>query len=322
MSRERYYELYRKFLNDTISKADYEELMKWVSDDKNDALLRKYMERIMSEDEDAVTYGEDWETFKKRLFSNRATPKKNNTLTLKRFWYSAAALLILVSVSAGLYQYLFPESEIYHTAFAETKDVLLDDGSKVTLNANSRLEWTRNWKKKGERKLILTGEAFFDVRHTEDDLPFIVETEDLEVNVLGTTFNVQSRHGKTDVVLKSGKVRLNLKRVDDNILEMEPGDKVNYSSTEDILERKKIETPEAIAHWLEGILIFEDVSVEEMFVRIEDLYGKKLISADSSLLDRRIFTGIPYEDWEVTKEALELALGVKMIEKDNELRVQ
>lgn len=323
MSKERYFELYKQFVNHTISKEHYEELMLWVADEKNDIRLRTYMERLWMEDEWAhEAKPEDWNEFKNQFFAAQNNRKSTEILSIQRILSIAAAVLLLVVLSYGLYQSLLPNTRIYQTAYGETQVIELDDGSMVRLNANSTLTWNEDWKKSGVRKATLNGEAFFDVHHTVDDYSFIVETNDLKVKVLGTSFNVQSRHDKTDVILQSGKIVLDLKRSKETELEMEPGDRVDFSAGQNTLHKEKIKSIGSPASWLDGVLRFEDVSVAEMFLKIKDLYGKELITQDKELLSRRMFTGIPYEDWDVVKQALELALGVNIDERGNDLYVR
>lgn len=322
MSRDRYFELYKKFLNHTISQREYEELMEWVADERNDKLLRNYMEKIWEGNVHAKN-DSALEVFKDRLQSRSYSEKsRSRKKSIFRIGYAVASVLAVIIIAYAGYEFFQNDSEIFKTAYGETLELELEDGSQVTLNANTTLTWNRRWKKEKERRLYLEGEAFFDVMHTQDDLPFVVFTNDLTVNVLGTTFSVRSRENKTDVVLESGKVKLDLNRPRDRILEMIPGDRIHYSAAVDHLEKDKVEEVDTGLDWMEGVLRFEDVSVAEMFSKIEELYGKKLVTEDEELLARRLFTGIPFEDWEVARQAIELALGVETEEENGKVRIK
>src|SRR5690606_5303681 len=101
----------------------------------------------------------------------------------------------------------------YKTGYGQVEKIVLDDGSQVTLNANSELKWKRSWEKDRNRIAILRGEAFFNVSTilSEDSgvtTRFVVHTEDLNIQVVGTEFNVKSRSSKTDIFLKEGKIKL------------------------------------------------------------------------------------------------------------------
>lgn len=323
MSQERYFELYQQFINDKITQEDYQDLMDWVSNEKNDKVLRRYMETLWANEELEVDERpRSWTEFKKRFFKYRAEKRTAKVFSISRIWYYAASIALIVGVAYVVYSYLQPDIIIYQTAYGETKDIHLNDGSLVKLNANSTLEWDADWKRSGKRYARLSGEAFFDVEHTKNNDAFTVVTDDLNVKVLGTTFNVEARHSETDVTLETGKIELDLNRPENNSVAMVPGDRVNFSSTKNSLKKDKVETITKSANWLGGVLRFEDVSVEEMFKEIEDQYGKRLVKVDSSILARRLFTGIPYKDWAVAKQAIELALGVKIEEQNNDLYIK
>lgn len=323
MSQKRYFEFYKQFLNHTISREDFDNLMKWVSNKENDATLRRYMTAIWAEKNlDVEGQPQNWSEFKHQILEHQPKRKTSKILALPHVWYYAASVALLLGLAFGLYQYTQPDTILFHTTYGETREILLDDGSVVTLNANSTMEWNEDWKRSGERHIKLTGEAYFDVEHTLDDASFTVETHDLKVRVLGTTFNVSSRRDKTDVILETGKIKLDLNRPSNKILEMEPGDRVDFSAVHNTLKREKVQVLAESVDWRDGILRFENVSVAEMFLKIRDLYGKELITDNSELLARRMFTGIPYEDWSIAKQALELALGVTIEEQGNELYVK
>jgi hypothetical protein len=87
--------------------------------------------------------------------------------------------------------------------------VQLPDGTKVWLNAASSLKYPTSFNSKGERRVSLTGEAYFEVAHNRK-APFIVSTAHQEVKVLGTHFNINSysNEGKTITTLQQGSVKV------------------------------------------------------------------------------------------------------------------
>ena len=103
----------------------------------------------------------------------------------------------------------------YTTAYGETKQLTLPDGTRVILNANSNLSYANDWAS-GEvsrtRSVRLAGEAFFKVtkRQTPTGSPvkFVVNSRDLQIAVLGTEFNVNQRGQAVSVMLNEGKVQI------------------------------------------------------------------------------------------------------------------
>jgi transmembrane sensor len=156
------------------------------------------------------------------------------------YWFKSVAVAasLLLILCTGIWYYTSKTNSsshgIYKTGYAKIKKITLPDGSVVTLNANSELKLSANWSDKGERQVWLDGEAYFEVAKKEvTHQKFIVHTRDIDVEVLGTRFNVNTRHEKSIVSLEEGKIRLTLNntvkatlktKATAQVLEMKPGE--------------------------------------------------------------------------------------------------
>src|SRR5690625_3855481 len=264
----------RKYMDRSASDKERKDLLHWVSSSRPeevDGLWNEVWERT----DDSVTIDElEWESLLKEV-AGRKTPKKSSRVILRRVAGWAAAAAVLTAVFFAAKWMMTPESEtIYKTGFGETLKIVLEDGTRVDLNADSRLSWKKDWEKSGTRQVHLEGEAYFDVAHIDkpdDDLgrmPFDVQTADVTIHVMGTAFNATSRRGKTEVLLEEGLIELSLKRIqlmeetklvsgkesdikisdkeessddaDLHVLHMTPGDWISFSAEEDILDRKSV----------------------------------------------------------------------------------
>jgi ferric-dicitrate binding protein FerR (iron transport regulator) len=96
--------------------------------------------------------------------------------------------------------------QVVLAATAETKAETLPDGSVITLNKNSTISYAAAFKG-DKRNVKLSGEAFFQVK-PDISKPFIVTINDVTITVLGTSFNVKSINGKTEVIVESGLVKV------------------------------------------------------------------------------------------------------------------
>ena len=147
---------------------------------------------------------QDWVRLKQRVPELTETIPPPRRRFGYRGWRVAASVAVLL-LGATLWWVLSrrPAEVTYTTAYGETLDVELPDGSRATLNANSELVYWEATEPKPTREVELSGEAFFDIVHqtTTRAVPFIVRTPDLHVRVLGTEFNVNTRRGRTQVVL-------------------------------------------------------------------------------------------------------------------------
>lgn len=159
------------------------------------------------------------------------------------------------------------------TTYGETLPYLLPDGSKVVLNANSKLTFSENWEKEDVREIWLEGEAFFDVIHLKSHQPFLVYTSNgVEVEVLGTSFSVYDRNKKSQIVLEEGNVSLSLVNSDqprEKIL-MKPGELVAIQ--ENRVQRRKVEVKNYTS-WTKNLLILDQTSLEEIIRIAKENFG-------------------------------------------------
>lgn len=310
MKNNRFNELIAKYKVDNLSREEYQEFLEMLGKPEAVELLDKVLNQYWQETGSALikNYSEIPE---KRKFGPR----------MKLLLWGVAASFALV---CGLFIFIqgMPElfqghEVVYQTGYGEREEFILDDGSTITLNANSTLRWTKNWREIQSREIILEGEAFFEVEN-QNDVPFTVNTNDVAVEVLGTSFNVDSRKAKTEVYLEEGKVNLKLKREEDprsvaksqEIL-MKPGDHVRYSSLEDQVERVEGQTIIMAASWKNNVLNFKNMIFSDVLDLLREIYGQSFECSNSKLLNTPMYLGVPYSDWNAVRQALELSLNIE-----------
>lgn len=213
----------------------------------------------------------------------------------------------------------------YATQYGETRSVTLPDGSTAVLNANSSIHFPESWEPGEPREVWMEGEVFFEVQkivaeagnmaaNNEEAIPvkFIVHTGSVDVEVLGTQFNVNNRHKETRVVLKSGQVRLRVK--DSATVEelfMQPGEMVAFNEVSRELT-KKVVNPDIHASWKDHQLIFEEASLGEIAQTLKDIYGIAVVFEDPELATSQ-FTGlVPSDDIDVLLEAFTKLYNIRM----------
>ena len=176
-----------------------------------------------------------------------------------------------------LFQQFNPSEQIAQTGFDERKEIVLPDGSHVTLNGNSTLQYFSDWSAGETRVVKLQGEAYFQVdKKKETNTKFQVLTEDLTVEVLGTFFNVNTRQEATKVFLEKGKVKVKLEDKKSTQLLLEPGQVVSYSA-----KRKSLLSPYKVANelqisWKDGYLTFKDSSLKEILEQLAAISNLEL----------------------------------------------
>jgi ferric-dicitrate binding protein FerR (iron transport regulator) len=204
----------------------------------------------------------------------------------------------------------------YRTAFGQMQTIQLPDGSLITLNANSSLSYNRFWHTQNGREVCLEGEAFFQVKHLKDQSKFRVHTkENLTVEVLGTSFNVFERKSGTRVILKTGKVKLNIDHGKEHTeVFMQPGDLVELDDVAGKYARKQV-NPELASAWTEHKLIFDDTPIAEIVSILEETYGLRVTVSDPELLQKKVVGSAPTGDVAVFLAALSKSFGLQ-IQKD------
>jgi ferric-dicitrate binding protein FerR (iron transport regulator) len=138
--------------------------------------------------------------------------------------------VLLIAAGLGVWSYLRAGENAHTTHYGETARIKLPDGSMVVLNAHSTLTYN-DWSEGQTREVWLNGEAFFEVQKKHDAtgrVKFVVHTGDLNVEVLGTRFNVSNRGLRTQIVLEEGKVRLRYEQETEKVIDMQPGELVEY----------------------------------------------------------------------------------------------
>lgn len=255
-------------------------------------------------------------------------PSKTRILYAKARTGIAATVTGLVLL-AVLYFLLpsYPTGTEYTTAYGQTQKIVLPDQSVVTLNANSSLSVQESdWDKAVERRVWLKGEAFFEVqkRKTPQGTPakFIVCTGEVQVEVLGTAFNVKARHQETAVVLSAGSVRLNLPQDATHTkkeIMMEPGDMVAVRQREVV--KKAVDTTHYTG-WKENKLIFEHTPVPEIIQRIEDHYGLKVSVLSDSLLEKAFTGAAPADNLQVLLDKMAVVYQLKIKRHEKEIIIE
>jgi transmembrane sensor len=220
--------------------------------------------------------------------AEKSAPKRRRLSWLN--WRIAATVTVLFAFGAWLLRkpILY---KTYETEYGQTSSFVLSDGSRVTLNANSSLRVPRFGFADELRQVDLSGEAEFSVRHMPTHQRFVVKTSDhFQVEVLGTEFTVFARSRGTRVALSEGKIRLDYgKTAQRKKLLMKPGELVSMSP-EGALTLRHTDKPQLEAAWKEQRFVFDNTSVGEICVLLEESFGL-IVRPGSPEIASRTITG-------------------------------
>jgi transmembrane sensor len=218
---------------------------------------------------------------------------------LRSFWYKVAAILVMM---AGFFystrEHFQNDGQVLAENSKGKKSIIyLPDGTKVWLNAESRITYPSAFKDLDVREVYLEGEAFFDVTENKDK-PFIVKTSRLQLKVLGTAFNVKSYSNENTVetTLLRGSVMI---EVDEdgplvNSMLLKENEQAVYSTVLNQLSLSRVEA-RSVVSWKEGKLIFVNKPFSEIETELERWYGVEIITEDRTEGDCRFTTSIENE---------------------------
>jgi transmembrane sensor len=154
-----------------------------------------------------------------------------------------------------------------------------------------------------------------DTLHISPSERFIVHCGSLNIEVLGTTFNVKARRGITDIALVTGKIRVNYAQQDvaGKSVVMAPGDYIQYTAKR-VMTARKIARPARIAVWKNDEISFTDASLKEIVETLEDNFGYAVSMKDSSLLALKIEGDISVGNVADLLDVVRTTLGVRIIQ--------
>ncbi len=267
-----------------------------LSHDQKHQIKKRMYQNIQSQMEASKTRNKGSQALRRRLITATKV---------------AASIALIVSVLWGVQRWSAQEMLIHQTAFGETKQLQLPDGTIVNLNANSSLRYAGN----NPREVWLEGEGFFEVRKKpRTKAVFLVHTQDLVIEVLGTAFNVNSRHEKTEVVLEEGSIKLNLEDGKEEM--MEPGDLIAYSGKEArILERDTAVSTEVHSSWKNGTILLDLTTLDEATQKVADHYGVAFKFGTNSLKEKVMNGGVPMDNLGVSLQMLEITFSIQIDQK-------
>ena len=214
----------------------------------------------------------------------------------------AASVILIFSLGYLFYEFSGENDRIESITLLEKSNpkgqkskLVLPDGSQVRLNADSYLRYEENTDE-GQRKVYLTGEAFFDVIR-DVTKPFVVYSGNISTTALGTTFNIKAypKEANIDVYLVSGEVQV--KNRNKASLTLKPGEGARYVIREDQLATSAFD-PLEVSDWRNGTIRFRDASLDQVVKKLERWYGVKFE-----------IKGAPEEAWSVNGVFQHQSLG-------------
>ncbi|MGC9374161.1 MAG: FecR family protein [Bacteroidales bacterium] len=325
----KYWDLIAKYFANECIDEEVDLLNQWIEQStehknlfnevKNDLeIINKYkaMER--------VNVDSAWDNLKSRIEEDeKHEEKKKRTINFNRV-LRYAAMIVLIAGLGFLFNMIYQENFGYYsfteyTADNETSnEIVLPDGTKVYLNENSSLKYPEEFNGT-QRKVKLTGEAFFDVTKNKEK-PFIIDVKNAEIRVLGTSFNVKTNIDDYDVevYVETGMVEVSRKKSGENNILVDPGN-VGIVTKSEIKKQKNLD-PNVLA-WKTKNIIFREEHLVNVFNTLSRVYHVDIHAEDEEILNYRLTSTFTKQDIKSVMEVICVTFNLKVDYQNNRIIV-
>lgn len=268
-------------------------------------LLKRYHENLCDESE--VKLVENWlnsaedepsdlskaqlNNMEQAIWKNLDVPTQTKTVPLYRqaMRYAAAAIILL---TLGFFGYQIANNSLgdktsqsialktITTKRGEKRTITLSDGSTIRMNYETEIRVPEKFE--GNQRIVyLAGHAHFDVAR-DTERPFIIYSEDTKTQVLGTSFDINTKEEETEIIVTSGKVAFSEKAHEDNLVTLSVNDRAVLDTNQNITTNEI--DAHALTAWKENQLVFNGQTLAEIIAVLEPWYDVKITVTDTRLL--------------------------------------
>lgn len=348
-----------KFLSNEATAEELAELQEWIKSSEENKNYFSEFESIFNASQ-IMGNKDSFNALGAYHNFNKEIGKNSKSLFIKLL--PIAATLVLTIGFSFFYFTMFVKDKlvsneltVIETPYGSKSTVNLPDGTKIILNANSRLEYPTQFNSEN-REVYLEGEGYFDVAKNEKSR-FVVKTSDVEIKVFGTVFNIKSYPEEKiiETTLIEGSIAIHKPEIEGNkkLIQLKPNQTatfyrkngelnvqldtdsspiVNGSSKNSSYIHKPIRRIEniilsenisstAYTSWKDNILIFNNERFESIAIKLERQYGAKIHFTDPKVTEYR-YTGTFNEiSIEQALKALQFASYFNYSIDDNEILI-
>lgn len=301
------------YLAGEVKPEDAQVVLDWKKQhsDEFDELQRIYQSEFF--DQKDFQSSDSWKAILRKIEENDTRSIRKNP---SQIWLKIAAVFIGL-ITMGIVAFFYVQNTQLH-AFANNSDttmeVLLPDGSKITLDKQAEISYQNNWLNQFNRKIELVGRAYFEI--TKDPQhPFKVEASQVEIRVLGTKFTVSDKFDRVQVILNEGKVQVSSQWSGNTYLLSEKGQQVIIGANGFV--KQDLVNKNLYFSWMEEKLYLNNCTVDEAIEYLNDSYDIMIQFADGEPLNKQLFGSAPSDNPDLIMQAIALITGTKIIHENN-----
>jgi len=312
-------ELLVKYLAEEATPPEQEMVEVWIGTSDTNRCYFQHFQLIWNESQKlasrtAVDENKAWQRFQRKV--KRSATSGNS---LKGFaWWRVAAGIIVIAGIAWLVSSLFEKGSadppiVNIVSMNEVKKDTLPDGSFATLNKNSVLTYPAAFKGKA-RKVKLKGEAFFNVTPNKQK-PFIIDVNDVQVKVVGTSFNVKSAKGETEIIVETGIVQVTKA---DTTIELEAGQRILFEAV-DTSAQIVVSDDKLYNYYVSRTFVCDNTPLWKLVEKLNEAYDVNIRIRRDALKKLPLNVTFDDESLDVILDVISQTLMIKVSRKENEI---
>jgi len=334
-----------RYLDGIVDDSDSRKLEEWLAENSENRRVLHSVSQIWKASEERsqnalieeLNLEEDWERISDHISQSDVKEKKARVLKFKRLrkrqqFFSnlmKVAALVLVAVASGYLTLQYapvqqdkvsePVFNEIQTSAAERARVELGDGSRVTLNAASKLIMPETFSQ-NSREVELHGQAFFDIE-SDKKRPFRIQTRSGLIEVVGTSFDVRSYIDEEviEVVVREGTVEMSQESDPGQKLIVNEGYKGSIKVSENKLNLVWAEDLDSYFSWMDGRIVFKKDPLRKVFRHIERIYDIEVVYAgsDETLLEKEFSADLKTRSVKEVMDVIKMAMDIEFEMKED-----
>ena len=250
-----------------------------------------------------------WNTFKTRIKNADQQPAPVVPL-FKRFYVRAIAAAAILLIATGLFWWNQPAPQQTLVSGQTVINQKLADGSEITLNKQSSLHYPTTFKGK-TRSVELNGEAFFNIT-PDKERPFIIDVKDIQVTVVGTSFNVREDSNYVEVLVETGIVKVSH---EGNEVTLQAGEKIKMPFTGTVATKEKV-SDKLHNYYRTKEFVCDDTPLWKLVQVLNEAYKTNIVFGKEELKDLRMNTTFYNESLDQVLEVIHLTFNIT-VSKEN-----
>jgi transmembrane sensor len=338
-----------RYLDKSIDEQESNTLEEWLDKSAENRRILHAIDRIWKSTEERpqdslinqLNLERDWDKIADRIQSPGKEKKEARIRRFKKLrkrqqilsnLLKAAALVLVAFTSAFLTlqyapqpaeQYAEPVFNEIGTNAGERANVELGDGTKVMLNAASKLIVPESFSS-DKREVELNGQAYFDVK-SDPKRPFYIQTDNAVVEVIGTSFDVRAYDDENEmmVTVREGTVELTKKDDPGSRVIVNEGYKGSFSIADGYLSVDIFRDPEFYFGWMDGRLIFKNTPISDVFKHLERWYDVTIEfdEAEEDLLRKEFTADLKTRSIREVLSVMQMSLNIEFTMENDDVVV-